>query len=333
MDFDELEDKLWLFARNATGDPHARVSNVRGTSGHAGFSYFFDLTRGGLTRSYFMRLPPPGVKLEGTADVLRQVAVMKALDGTPVPHATLAWSGDDPQWFGSPYFITEMLDGDVLRGGGEFLLGFSDAQRIDMARQAMTALAQIHRVESPHLDYLGDFWGFEFDVTRWDRFYEKAADQHLLALQPRVRERLLTTIPHDSRIGLYHGDFQWANLIFSADARLQAVIDWELCGRGATLNDVGWICAFNEPRAWAHPEARGMGQMPPADDLEAMYREAWGDDAGDIRWFKALALYKFAIISGFNLMLHRRGKRPDPSWEDTAQSMPLNMHYALEMLS
>jgi aminoglycoside phosphotransferase (APT) family kinase protein len=270
------------------------------------------------------------VKLEGTADVLRQVSVLNALEGGPVPHATVLWSGDDPEWFGLPYFITPKLPGDVLRG--DYLLQFDEDQRRDMARQAMTALAGVHRVAAARCSYLGDFWGFEFDVTRWDRFYERAADQHLLALQPTVRQRLLDKIPHEARIGLYHGDFQWANLLYSEDTRLQAVIDWELCGIGASLNDVGWICAFNDPRAWAHEGATSGGLMPHADELEAMYREAWGADAGDIRWFKALAVYKFGIITGFNLMLHRRGKRHDPHWEEIAPSMETNMAYAMEML-
>jgi len=330
MDLDELEDRLVVFTRSMSGDPFARVSDLEKTSGHAGFSYFFDVEANGGRQSLFLRLPPPGVKLEGTADVLRQVTVLNALEGTSVPHAPVVWSGDDPQWFGLPYFITPKLPGDVLRG--DYLLQFDEDQRREMARQAMTALAGIHRVDAADCTYLGDFWGFEFDVTRWDRFYERAADQHLLALQPKVRQRLLDTIPHEARIGLYHGDFQWANLLYSEDARLQAVIDWELCGIGASLNDVGWICAFNEPRAWAHEGATGGGLMPQADELEGMYREAWGADAGDIRWFKALAVYKFGIITGFNLMLHRRGKRDDPHWEDIAPSMATNMAYAMDML-
>jgi hypothetical protein len=57
-----------------------------------------------------------------------------------------------------------------------------------------------------------------------------------------------------------------------------------------------------------------------------------GGEPGDIRWFKALAVYKFAIISGFNLMLHRRGKRDDPHWEEIKPSMQTNMEYALRML-
>jgi aminoglycoside phosphotransferase (APT) family kinase protein len=327
-----LAERLVPFVRHHLGDPGATVSGVEAGPGHAGFSYFFDAHANGKTSRYWMRLPPPGVKLEGTADVLRQVCALSALDGTDVPHCPVVWSGDDPQWFGVPYFMVDRLDGDTLRDPA-WIAQFSKEQRREMGRQAMTALAGIHRAPwEEKCGYLGGFWGFEFDVTRWDRFYERAAEQHLLALQPQVRELLLSHTPEDTRIGLYHGDFQASNLLFSKDAKLLAVVDWELTGIGACLNDVGWICAFNEPRAWAHAGA-ASGTLPYAEELEAMYREAWGGNPGNIDWFKALAAYKFAIISGLNLSLHRRGKRHDPHWEDIAPSMKSLMEYAMSLLS
>ena len=331
MQLEELEERLVPFMRTMLDDPFAKVAAATMAPGHAGFSYLYDIRSGGRLLRYFMRLPPPNVKLEGTADVLRQVSVLNALDGSDVPHCPVLWSSDDPQWFGRPYFVVERIEGDVLRG--EWLTQFSDGQRRSAARQAMAALAGVHRVEwQQKCQYLGDFWGFEFDVTRWDRFYERAAEPQELAAQPRVRELLLANIPLDTRIGIYHGDFQWGNMMFSAECELEAVIDWELCGIGATLNDVGWICAFNIPEAWSHPSPASEGLMPHGDELEAMYTEAWGSNPGEIAWFKALALYKFAIISGFNLMLHRRGKRDDPQWEITALSMRSNMEYALKLL-
>jgi hypothetical protein len=48
--------------------------------------------------------------------------------------------------------------------------------------------------------------------------------------------------------------------------------------------------------------------------MEELYR-LYGVDAADMRWFVALSLYKYASIFGYNLMLHRRGKRPDPMYE------------------
>jgi aminoglycoside phosphotransferase (APT) family kinase protein len=332
MDHEEMWERLTVFVRAHLHDPEAAVVHVEPGPGHAGFSYLFAVLSRGERQEYFMRLPPPNVKWEGTADVLRQVCALRALNGTNVPHALVIWSGDDLQWFGRPYFIQPRIEGDVLRG--DYLLQFTPEQRRAMAHQAMTALAGIHRVDwQEKAQYLGEFWGFEFDVTRWDRFSDRAAEPQRLALQPVVRQKLLDRMPADTRIGLYHGDFQWANLMYSRDATLVAVIDWELTGIGATLNDVGWICAFNDPRAWAAPYALSIGQMPEAGELEAIYRDAWGANLGDLRWFQALAVYKFAIISGFNLMLHRRGKRHDPQWEETALSMQPNLQYANMMLS
>ncbi len=328
MELDELQARLVPFVREKLGDPGARVENVAKGPGHAGFSYFFDaVLSDGERRAYFLRLPPPGVKLEGTADLMRQVTAVRALEGTGVPHAPIVWAGTEADWFGLPYFVQPRLPGDTLKD--DYPERFSDAQLRDMARQAMVALAGIHRVPRERLGYLGEFWGYEFDVTRWDRFYERAAEQELLALQPRVKQLLLEKVPHEAPIGLYHGDFQWSNLLYSPAGELLAVIDWELCGVGPTLNDLGWVCAFSDPAAWAHD--RGS-RMPHADELEGWYWEAMGSRPGDIRWFKALAVYKFAIISGFNLMLHRRGKRHDPHWEEIKPSMQANMEYALRML-
>jgi len=72
--------------------------------------------------------------------------------------------------------------------------------------------------------------------------------------------------------------------------------------------------------------------LPPPDELIAEYAAAYGDEPGDIGWYRALAAYKFGVISGFNLMLHRTGKRPDESWEQTALSIPGLMRRALALL-
>ena len=66
--------------------------------------------------------------------------------------------------------------------------------------------------------------------------------------------------------------------------------------------------------------------------LTALYNEAYGEPARETDWFRALAAYKFAIISGFNLSLHRRGKRVDPTWEETSLSMTSLIERANELL-
>jgi aminoglycoside phosphotransferase (APT) family kinase protein len=334
MELDELTQRLVPFCQHHYDDPDARVFDVHKMPGHAGFAYGFSVASRSDRESWFIRLPPPNVQWKGTADVLRQVEVLNALDGTTVPHCSVRWSGADTQWFGCPYFIVPKLQGDVLRlGAGEWGAALPHNVLHDLGNQAMTALAKIHRIDwRKKTPYLGDPIPFEDDVVRWDRFYERAADPERLALVPQVRKRLLERVPKDAPVGVFHGDFQTANLFCSPNGTLLAVIDWELTGVGATLNDLGWIATFSDPAAWQKGTDARPSFLDP-DTLIAMYTDAWGKPLPDINWFRALAAYKFAIITGFNLSLHRRGKRDDPLWEVTKLSMEPLVQRALDLLA
>ena len=333
MELAELEERLGPFVRAKYGDPAAEAFGVYKMPGHAGFSYGFSVRSRGAIESWFLRLPPPNVQWKGTADVLRQVAALRALDGGPVPHCTVKWAGEELEFFGRPYFVVPVLEGDVLMlGPGEWAEPLPLAVRRQMAAEAMTALANIHRVDwRAKLGYLGEPMPFEEDVTRWDRFVERAPEPEAMRLVPEVRAKLLASIPKDAPIGLFHGDYNWRNTFWSKDCRLLAVIDWELCGVGATLNDVGWVATFSDPAAWA----TGGAVTPvliPADELVALYAHAWGKPLPDVAWFRALAAYKFSIITGLNLGLHRRGKRHDPLWEITGRSIVPLLERARQLL-
>lgn len=334
MELAELEQRLGPFVQAKYQDPAATVFDVHMMPGHAGFAYGFSVRSGDREESWFLRLPPPNVQWRGTADVLRQVAVLNALDGSSVPHCSVQWSGGEGEelaWFDRPYFVVPKLQGDVLRlGEGEWGRQLAAETLHDLGRQVMTALAGVHRLDWRKVTYLGDPVPFDEDVTRWDRLVERAADPERLARAPEVRQRLLETIPEGAPIGIFHGDFQTANLFCSQDGQLQAVIDWELTGIGATLNDVGWISTFSDRAAWHADSGRAFFLDP--DTLIGLYEEAWGETLPDLSWYRALAAYKFAAITGFNLMLHRRGKRDDPLWETTRLSMEPLIDRALELL-
>ena len=64
MELDELERRLLPFSRAMYEDPGAQVSGVHKMPGHAGFSYGFTVESESraASESWFLRLPPPGVR-------------------------------------------------------------------------------------------------------------------------------------------------------------------------------------------------------------------------------------------------------------------------------
>ena len=83
--------------------------------------------------------------------------------------------------------------------------------------------------------------------------------------------------------------------------------------------------------SWS-PEYGPIASVPPTEPLIALYEEEVGRKVEHIAWYRAMAGYRFGVITGFNVMLHRKGKRHDPAWESLALSVPALFGRAKEML-
>ena len=108
-------------------------------------------------------------------------------------------------------------------------------------------------------------------------------------------------------------------------------MDWEISGIGGQLLDLGWLLVFTDPESWDVP-CKPISSVWQAEELTALYEERMQRRAPDIAWYRALAGYRFGVISGFNVMLHRRGKRHDPEWGRIASSVAFLFGRAKEML-
>ena len=313
MDLAELQERLTVFARAHTGDPAAEVRDLRAMPGHAGFSWGFSvITRDGEL-PLVLRLPPPGVRYVGNADIVRQGRVVSALAATDVPVAPMRWMGDDERWFGRPYLIVDLLAGQNLVVRGTESSGEYNAPLLErMVANTTRALAALHRLDWKRvLPDLGPPMALEDEVARCDYLFQRTADPELVQQAPALKERLLARLPRAPRIGIVHGDFQWSNVLYRPDGSVVAVIDWELAGIGATPIDLGWLTVFSDIESWVGP-SRWELPLPGPERIAELYAEAMGEAIPDLAWYRAFAGYKFGLIGGFNLMLHRRGKRVDP---------------------
>jgi aminoglycoside phosphotransferase (APT) family kinase protein len=330
MTDDELLAQLGRFCREQTEDPATAVLDLRAMPGHAGFTYGFTLRSSGTEEQLILRLAPPGVRHEGTADIVRQAKLIHALARTEVPVPPVRWFGDEERWFGRPYSVVERIAGRALWQPDEPRTASGGATTA-MARAAIAALVALHRLDyREHAPHLGEPLMSEQDIARWDRFHERSAEPELVALGPEVKRGLLEALPPSPRVGIFHGDFQWGNLLFDGD-RLTAVLDWELVNPGPVLNDLGWLMVFSDPESWG-PERGVLPEVPAPERLAELYAEELGQELEHVAFYRALAGYKFSIIAGFNLMLHRRGKRDDPYYERLRSSIPRLMERAREVL-
>jgi len=329
--------ELEAWAVHAYGEG-PRVEGLAVMPGHAGLSFGFRVVDGdgAVIDDLVMRVPPKGVRRSGNTDVLRQVPLLQALRRRGVPVARVVWWDEDERWFEVPFTMVERLPGDtfVVRTIAES----EDRERaVERARtvfrQAAEALAAVHSVPwREELEGWEEPKHLPDEVVFWDRLLERAAASEWAADAHRTRDLLLASVPGDPEVGIFHGDFQTNNILFEHDA-LVAVLDWEICGIGAQLLDVGWLLMMNDPASWWDGE--GLGIAPPFADIVDWYANAAGRSVSldDVAWYRALSGYRFGVISCFNVMLHRTGKRHDPEWDRIAPSIPHLFGRAAELIA
>src|SRR5690349_18807481 len=95
------------------GRPITRVEPI--STGHSGFTYFVDLDDGAR---YVLRLPPPGARIAGPADVVRQGRIMAALHEAGLPTPAIPAMSDEPVIDGRPFVLMEAVDGARIEETG-----------------------------------------------------------------------------------------------------------------------------------------------------------------------------------------------------------------------
>jgi len=127
---------------------------------------------------------------------------------------------------------------------------------------------------------------------------------------------LAAQVPEERPPTLVHGDFHYGNLLFRG-AEVVAVLDWEISQIGQPLLDLGCLCIVSHRRQYDGAPNPGGSIDVSIKDLCGLY----GVDPAEMRWYLAMSHYKYASIFGYNLMLHRRGKRPDPMYEELTDTI------------
>ena len=272
--------------------------------GHSGFTYFVDAEGAAGPTRYVLRLPPPGARIAGPADVVRQGRIMAALHEAGLPTPAVPLIVDQPVVDGRPFILMERVDGVRIEKTAQ------EQKPIDIAANAIEVLK---RLQALPLDRTGlgdeDAIGLQVEMMRWAMLMQRAPEE----LTTRAGEfggLLAAQVPVERRPTLVHGDYHYGNMLFRG-ADVVAVLDWEIAQIGQPLLDLGCLCIVAIRRQYQGAPNPGGAISVSVEELYRLY----GVDAGEMRWFAAMSLYKYASIFGYNLMLHRKGRRPDPMYE------------------
>jgi aminoglycoside phosphotransferase (APT) family kinase protein len=285
----EVEERIATDLAAQIKEPVRAVRAI--PEGHSGFTYWVELEG----RRGVLRLPPPGARIAGPADIPRQARIMAALHAQGLPVPAVVATSQDPVVDGRPFVLMEAIHADhveqAIDGG---------SSPLQLAVSAVDVLRQFQAVPCEHTGIGGeDPMPLEGEVARWTWLMERAPAE-LTGQAPRLAQLLVERQPRPRPPVLVHGDYHFGNMLFDR-GRVAAVVDWEIAQLGQPLLD---LCCIS----LSHVSADAV-------------REMYGADPTDYRWYLALTHYKYAAIFGYNLMLHRRGKRPDPSYEQRTDTI------------
>jgi aminoglycoside phosphotransferase (APT) family kinase protein len=323
-----LHERLQTYLRRHLDRAGLELSSVDPIpQGHSGFTYFVTAGDGAWSQRYVLRLPPPGARISGPADVLRQGRIMAALHDQGLPTPRIIANEADPEVLdGRPFCLMEAVDGVRI----EPLVG--QVPPISIAGAAVDTLHRLQQVSIDDSGLAGErVVPLTEEMMRWAWLMQRAPEE-LTGAAPTLGALLAEKQPPDPEPCLVHGDFHYGNLLFALDdgkPRVVAVLDWEIAEIGPPLLDLGCLCVVAQRNRVPGAPNPGGGIELDVEDVIQLY----GADAEEARWYLALSCYKYASIFGYNLMLHRRGKRPDPMYEKLTGTITALIDSGTELLA
>ena len=319
---DQIRQDLEAQCREKLGRPQLRVTAIDSIpEGHSGFTYFVTVEDAEGPSRYVLRLPPPGARIAGPADVVRQGRIMSSLHEAGLPTPAIPAMSSDPVVDGRPFILMDAVDGTRIESAA------TESKPIAIAASAIEVLKRLHELPLEKTG-IGDeeSVGLQAEMMRWAMLMQRAPEE-LTIRAGELGGLLAIQIPVERAPTLVHGDYHYGNMLFRG-SDVVAVLDWEIAQLGQPLLDLGCLTIVSIRRKYQGAPNPGGAIDVSVEDLYGLY----GADAEEMRWYAAMSLYKYASIFGYNLMLHRRGKRPDPMYEGLTTTITGMIEEGIQLL-
>ena len=317
--------------------------------GHSNLTFL--LQRENTGEQLVLRRPPRGPLLPTAHDVVREATVM-GLIGAQVPVPGVGGVCTDDVVIGAPFYVMAVAPGVVIRESLPDFLADPDAtaQRRALGLDLARVLGDIHSIDwQPFVEAgIGRPSGYlERQVRRWigqregiiAAVAQSGGQARELPDYDAVRDWLVVNLPAEIEPALVHGDYKLDNVLVlppseTADARVSAVIDWEMATVGDPRADLGYLLSFWPEAGESFPLAELVTHaegFPSRAEMVHEWERASGRKAGDTRWFVTLATWKLAILLEASYYRFLAGTADDPFFAKLDQGVPALLKRAREV--
>jgi aminoglycoside phosphotransferase (APT) family kinase protein len=306
------------------------VEDIRPLSGGASSLTYVGTMTGDGNRRVVVKVAPAGVAPVRNRDVLRQARLLRALHQTAVPVPEVLWQdvGDPPDV--PPLFVMSFAEGASLEPLFDLDGDEEETLIAERMRNAARTMAALHALDPDELGLTGEpLVGPADEIDRWCRLLG-TVDPALAPGWEEVAAALRTGMVPALPAAVVHGDFRLGNTL-AVEARIVAVVDWEIWSVGDPRVDVGWFLANAEPGTYRRA-TRYVDSLPALAEITEIYTDALGHEVRDLEWFQALACFKSAATWSLIVKHNRRRAAPDPAIEEMVTAPPHLLERAQELL-
>ena len=218
----------------------------------------------------------------------------------------------DLGWIGSPFLVMPRVVGDIPGPAPLFDPYVRDAgpalQRL-MYDGLIDTLAAIHAVpwRDTALESLGPGTRLRDAVDYWAAYVAWSSQGEPLPALAEALEWCARHLPAERDAVLLWGDVRLGNLVFDAERRVTAVLDWDLASLGPPELDLGWLFGL-EFMMEALFGARVPGFPGTLEALER-YERRTGYEAKDLAWHEVFALVRALAINDRHQRITRDPRR------------------------
>lgn len=313
MDDLSLSERLQAFVDDELGDKVAKIVDLHPVGlGRSRDNWVFDLvTRAAddaeLVEPLVLRCDPDGGLV--ATDRATEFAVLRALEGSPLPSPPARWLDAAGERLGRPSLIMRREPGacDYRIVNGPLAVDV----RVDLARQFCDLLAQVHAVDWRSLGLDGALRdpgpeAARFELDRWEQVLRHDQLEAYPELDWALHE-LHVRAPRSTRTVLVHADFKPGNILLENN-HVTCLLDWELAHLGDPLEDLGWVTQPLRTREHLIPDVWGH------DELIGRYESVTGAsvDRAALSWWTTFSTLKTAVmqVSGMRAFLEGRSDEP-----------------------